>query len=77
MPVMDGFSFLHRLRQTPGCADIPVVVLSARDLTGDERGRLDGADRIMKKGETSMRDLTAELRKLNVKSDGGEAPVST
>ena len=71
MPVMDGFSFLHRLRQTPGCADIPVVVLSARDLTGDERGRLDGADRILKKGETSMRDLTAELRKLDAKSGLG------
>ncbi len=72
MPVMDGFSFLHRLRQTPGCADIPVVVLSARDITRDERERLDGADRILKKGETSMRDLTAELRKLDEKLERGE-----
>ena len=64
MPVMDGFSFLHRLRQTPGCADIPVVVLSARDLTGEERDSLDGANRILRKGETSMRELTAELRRL-------------
>ena len=67
MPVMDGFSFLHRLRQTPGCNDIPVVVLSARDITREERESLDGADRILKKGETSMRDLTAELRKLDGK----------
>ncbi len=64
MPVMDGFSFLHRLRQTPGCADIPVVVLSARDITSAEREQLKDADQILSKGETSMRDLTAELRKL-------------
>ena len=55
MPVMDGFSFLHRLRQTAGCADIPVVVFSARDITKDERERLNSADRILKNGETSMR----------------------
>ncbi len=66
MPVMDGFLFLHRLRQMPGCNDIPVVVLSARDITRDERESLEGADRILKKGETSMRELTAELRKLDV-----------
>ncbi len=72
MPVMDGFSFLHRLRQMPGCADIPVIVLSARDITREERDRLDGADRILKKGETSMRDLTAELRKLDEKLERGE-----
>ena len=64
MPVMDGFSFLHRLRKTPGCADIPVVVLSARDITTAEREQLKDADKILSKGETSMRDLTAELRKL-------------
>ncbi len=33
MPVMDGFSFLHRLRALPGCADVPVIVLSARDIS--------------------------------------------
>ena len=31
MPVMDGFTFLHELRARPGGAEIPVVVLSARD----------------------------------------------
>ena len=76
MPVMDGFSFLHRLRRMPGCADIPVVVLSARDVTRAERERLDGADRILKKGETSMRDLTAELRKLETREASGTAPAA-
>ena len=69
MPVMDGFDFLHRLRELPGCADIPVVVLSARDISNSERESLAQADRILRKDTTSMRDLAAELRSL-----GGKPP---
>jgi len=64
MPVMDGFAFLHRLRETPGCSDIPVVVLSARDITGAEREELAQADRVLRKGDVSMQELTAEIRQL-------------
>ena len=64
MPVMDGFAFLHELRERPGCADITVVVLSARDISGAERAQLAGADRILKKGEASMQDLAKEVRQL-------------
>ena len=64
MPVMDGFDFLHALRLRPGCADIPVVVLTARDLDAGERRRLDGADRVLSKGETNLRKLSDELRSL-------------
>ncbi len=64
MPVMDGFAFLHRLRGVPGGAEIPVVVLSARDVSLAERARLSEAERVFKKGETSIRDLAAELRTL-------------
>ena len=70
MPVMDGFAFLHHLRETPGCSDIPVVVLSARDVTDAERRELAEADRVLRKGDTSMRDLTAEIRQLEHKSQG-------
>ena len=28
MPVVDGFTFLVKRRQVPGCAEIPVVVVS-------------------------------------------------
>ncbi len=63
MPVMDGFAFLHSLREKPGCADIPVIVFSARDISAADRRRLHDADRIMGK-TTSLRDVTAELRVL-------------
>ncbi len=65
MPLMDGFAFLDRLRAIPGCADIPVVVLSARDISVAERERLADADLVLRKGETSMQDLTHELRALD------------
>jgi len=64
MPVMDGFTFLHELRQRPGCHEIPVVVLTARDLDADERKRLGSADRVLSKGETNLRLLAGELRAL-------------
>ena len=64
MPVMDGFAFLHELRLRPGCSDIPVVVLTARDLDADERRRLDGADRVLSKGQTNLRQLAGELRSM-------------
>ncbi len=63
MPVMDGFAFLHDLRERPGCADIPVIVFSARELSTEDRNRLHEADRILAK-TTSLKDVTAELRVL-------------
>ncbi len=64
MPVMDGFTFLHDLRELEGCAHIPVVVLSARDLTREDRVRLQSAERVLGKGETSLSDLAGELRSI-------------
>jgi PAS domain S-box-containing protein len=63
MPVMDGFTFLHALRARPGCADIPVVVFSASDMSADERARLKDADKVLSK-TVSLRELTGELREL-------------
>ena len=63
MPVMDGFQFLHDLREKPGCADIPVIVFSARDISAADRRRLHDADRILTK-TTSLKEVAAELRVL-------------
>ncbi len=63
MPVMDGFAFLHALRERPGCADIPVIVFSARDISAADREQLRDADRIMSK-TASLKELTGELQAL-------------
>ena len=65
MPEMDGFEFLHELRERPGCGDIPVVVLTALDLTAEDRRRLRGANQVLNKGSTNMRDVAEKLRRLD------------
>ena len=62
MPVLDGFGFLQAFRATPGCAGIPVVVLTAKDLTREDRKRLQGASEVLNKGVTSLGALARELR---------------
>ena len=64
MPVMDGFDFLHALRRRPGCEHVPVVVLTAMDLSAEDRSRLRGANQVLNKGDTSLRDLAERLRQL-------------
>ena len=64
MPVMDGFSFLHELRVRPGCGSVPVVVLTALDLSAEDRRRLRGATQVLNKGDTRMSDLVERLTRL-------------
>jgi threonine synthase len=42
MPGIDGFGFVEELKLDPRTKDIPVVVVSAKDITPDERKRLNG-----------------------------------
>jgi signal transduction histidine kinase/DNA-binding response OmpR family regulator len=67
MPVMDGFEFLAILRHNPDYQDIPVVVVTAKDLTQQDRERLTGSvNQIIQKGavdrEKLIRDITAMLK---------------
>ena len=43
MPVMDGFQFLKYCRASPNGHDVPIVVVTGRDLSSEDRGRLDRA----------------------------------
>jgi CheY-like chemotaxis protein len=42
MPVMDGFDFLLELHARPEWRDVPVVVLTSKDLTEEDRRMLSG-----------------------------------
>ena len=61
MPVMDGFEFLTRMRARSECSDVPVIVLTALDLSREDRRRLQGASQILNKGDVSMRSLAERL----------------
>ena len=64
MPVMDGFAFLEAMRARPEHAAVPVVVLTALDLTWADRRRLQGASQILHKGDITMRALADKLANL-------------
>ena len=45
MPEMDGFAFLDAFREHAAWREIPVIVLTAKKLTAEERERLTGRTR--------------------------------
>jgi CheY-like chemotaxis protein len=66
MPKMDGFEFLDELRSRPHWQDLPVVVITAKDLTQEDRSRLNGeVERIIQKSDRDemLRQLTREISK--------------
>ncbi len=63
MPEMDGFEFLEGLRDSPGGSPPEVVVLTAKELTADDRRRLiGGVSRVLQKGAHSGDAFLAEVR---------------
>ena len=65
MPVLDGFGFLDELHRRYPNLNIPVVVLTAKDLTPEDYERLNGhVSRILKKGDlTKLDGLLEQLRR--------------
>jgi CheY-like chemotaxis protein len=75
MPEMDGFEFMDALRQREGGRDIPVVVITARQLSEEDRRRLNGqVVRIIQKSQTTAEEVLAEVRRL-MPQRAGESPV--
>ena len=64
MPIMDGFEFLGEMRKMPDWADIPVVVVTAKNLSKVERDFLDErVQELIEKGD-HLDSLLAALRNL-------------
>ncbi|MDA0204537.1 MAG: response regulator [Acidobacteria bacterium] len=67
MPKMDGSAFLDEFRRLPGAEAVPVIVITEKDLTVEERRHLtDNVERIVLKGDaaghflSTVRSLAAE-----------------
>ncbi len=65
MPEMDGFEFLIEMRRHGEWRDIPVLVLTAKDLSVEEQQRLNGhVDRVMQKSASELDELLRELGRM-------------
>ena len=77
MPVMDGFETLHRLRQNPQTADLPVIVITAKDLSGQELDDLRrNTARVIEKDGMDRDRILAELRE-SLKAVGSSASADS
>ena len=73
LPELDGFEVVHRMALNPKWRSIPVVLMTARDLTHEERRAL-GTNRLrmIQKGDFSRDELVAEVNAaLSNKSQSG------
>lgn len=65
MPEMDGFGVLDALKQNPATQHIPVIVVTAKELTPEEKSRLRGQiHSLMQKGEFMNDEFLDEVRVL-------------
>jgi len=65
MPEVDGFSVLDSLKTDPSTDSIPVIVVTAKELTSDEKTRLQGRiHSLMEKGTFMSDELLDEVTAL-------------
>jgi signal transduction histidine kinase/CheY-like chemotaxis protein len=76
MPEMDGFEFLEEMHHRAEWRDIPVLIVTARDLTAQDRNRLNiSVERIVQKTErdATLREVRAVLAKFFERRDSAVA----
>ncbi len=63
MPEMDGFQFLEELRRNKAWQAVPVIVVTARTVTDEDRLRLNGfVDKVLQKGAVAPSELLRTVR---------------
>lgn len=62
MPGMDGFEVLERLHGDETWREVPVIIITAKDLTADDVDRLNGrVVKVLQKGAYQRRDLVRDI----------------
>ncbi|WP_289141772.1 hybrid sensor histidine kinase/response regulator [uncultured Brevibacillus sp.] len=77
MPNMDGFEFVTELRKREEWRSIPVVVVTAKSISAEDRLRLNGyVERIVQKGSFQREALLHEIRALMIASLVGKKTIT-
>ena len=65
MPEPDGFAVLERIRGNPDTRDLPVIVVTAKDLTEEDRSKLKGnVFSVLEKSAATSVTLLAEIKRI-------------
>jgi PAS domain S-box-containing protein len=65
MPEMDGFEFVEAVQRVPEWRQLPIIVVTAMELTAADHARLHGSiQRILKKGSYTLFELEDHIRRL-------------
>jgi len=65
MPEMDGFEFLSEMHARKEWSSIPVIVVTAKDLTAEDHARLNGhVSRVLQKGKYGRDELLEHVSRL-------------
>ncbi|MCB8945252.1 MAG: response regulator [Ardenticatenaceae bacterium] len=68
MPEMDGFEFVVRLREREEWRTIPIIVVTAKDITDEDRLRLNGhVEKTLQKSQYSRDELLRDIRETIIK----------
>jgi CheY-like chemotaxis protein len=75
MPEMDGFEFASTLRRHDIWRNIPVIVLTAKELTAEDRLRLNGyVQKVIQKTAHTRDELMQQVRDLIVGIEPEKSP---
>ena len=83
MPELDGFAVLERIRSRPGTRDLPVIIVTAKDLTEEDRKTLSGnVISVLEKSAATSTTLLTEIKRIlrdleaNPRHPGPERPAA-
>jgi len=78
MPVMDGFAFLEAMHGRPALSAVPVVVLTAKELSAEEKHTLQGRTaQVLAKEATSGLELAEAIGRCLRKPAAAEPPAGS